>query len=182
MSEGVTTCWGLLLLWYTKAVLWQGKHFTFCKYNKSCWLKEETKNELELYKSFVINHTKKLLDHIWAREEGSNHLFYFLLFCFPLSGFAVFRHLCWWYCYKPVVASITLKVPFLCKGTQRKRMQLRSHFFSISKGRGKVMLIKSHWKRNTKHFWLPMLLSCGWCQQVLKSILTACTQHFSLAE
>lgn len=57
-------------------------------------MKEDMKNELELYKSFVISYTKRLLDHAWAREEGSDRLFYFLLFCFPLSGFAVFRHLC----------------------------------------------------------------------------------------
>lgn len=45
-------------------------------------------------KSFVINYTERLLDQTWAREERSIGLFYLLLFCLPLSGFAVFRQLC----------------------------------------------------------------------------------------
>lgn len=73
-----------------------GQKNPFHKHDKSRLLaagKNEKWVETPL-KSFLINYTERLLDQTWAREERSIGLFYLLFFCLPLSGSAVFGHLC----------------------------------------------------------------------------------------
>lgn len=67
-----------------------------CKHDKHRLLDErKNKKWVEMpLKSVVIYYTERLLDQTWARKERSIGFLHLLLFCLPLSGSAVFRHLC----------------------------------------------------------------------------------------